>query len=76
MKDKLQSQLNTFKSDNTEESKNDLLNTLDSISRSTNSNVSILNSVESAKDALISKTTNKEDTVDSVRNVISNLTNL
>ena len=73
MKDKLQSQLNTFKSDNTEASKNDLLSTLHSINGSTTTSVSTLSCVESAKDALTSKTTNKEDVVDSVRSVISSL---
>lgn len=74
MKSTLQSQLDAFKNDNTEATKEALMSTLNSITGATTNNVSALASVKSATNALSSSNTNKNDVVQSVENVISSLT--
>lgn len=73
MKETLQSHLNSYKNDNTESSKEDLLNTIDSLTSSVAENDSMTNSIEAAKKALTSKISNKGEIVQSVENVLSGL---
>ena len=73
MKDTLQSQLITFKKDNTESSKEEMFTTLESLTSYVNGNKSMMNSVEVAKKALTTDISNKDEIVQSVENVISGL---
>lgn len=73
MKETLQSHLNSYKNDNTESSKEDLLNTIDSLTSSVAGNDSMTNSIEAAKKALTAKISNKGEIVQSVENVLSGL---
>lgn len=73
MKDTLQSQLITFKKDNTENSKEQMFNTLKSLTSSVKGNESMMNSVEVAKKALTTDTSNKDEIVQSVESVLSGL---
>ena len=73
MKETLQSHLNAYKNDNTESSKEDLLNTITSLTSSVKDNESMTNSIESAKRALTDKTSNKGEIVQSVESVLSGL---
>lgn len=73
MKDTLQSHLNSFKNHNTESSKEDLLNTITSLTSSVEGNESMTNSIELAKRALTDKTSNKGKIVQSVESVLSGL---
>lgn len=71
MKDKLRSQLEQYKRDNTKSSKEDLLISLNSLNLNNVGPTS--NMVEMAREALTAENANKEDIVQSVDSVISNL---
>lgn len=71
MKDKLRSQLEQYKRDNTKSSKEDLLISLNSLNLNNIGPTS--NMVEMAREALTAENSNKEDIVQSVDAVISNL---
>ena len=71
MKDKLRSQLEQYKRDNTKSSKEDLLISLNSLNLNNIGPTS--NMVEMAREALTAENANKEDIVQSVDSVISNL---
>lgn len=74
MKSTLKSQLESYKRDNTENSKEAMLSTMDSIFNSmTNYDISTLSSIEAAKKALTSNETNKNEIIQTVESVISNL---
>ncbi|NLJ98101.1 MAG: hypothetical protein GX320_02370 [Tissierellia bacterium] len=74
MKDTLKSQLESYKRDNTESSKEELYNTINSISSPTlGYDSSTLNAVEEAKKTLTTRIGNKSEIVKSVENVISSL---
>lgn len=73
MKDTLQSQLITFKKDNTENSKEEMFTTLESLTSVVEGNKSIMNSVEVAKKALRTDISNKDEIVQSVESVLSGL---
>ena len=73
MKATLKSQLETFKKDNTKKSREEMLNTIESISGTTIGNGSVLNTIEAAKGALTSSNINKNEVVQSVEAVISSL---
>lgn len=76
MKEKLQSQLEEYKRDNTQSSKEALVETLNYLPL-TNvieaSDSSMLSMVYQAKNVLTAKNSNKEDIVQSVDSIISNL---
>lgn len=74
MKNRLQSDLDQYKRDNTEESKKALLSTIDSVTHSLTNDEQGLKSVELAKHALTSSITNKGEVVSSVESLISSLT--
>lgn len=71
MKDKLRSQLEHYKKDNTKSSKEDLLMSLDSLNLNDYGPTS--NTVQMAREALTAKDANKVDIVQAVDAVISNL---
>lgn len=73
MKDTLQSQLETYKRDNTRSSKEALLSTVNSLTSSFTGNETALSSVDTARRTLSSRFTNKSEVVQSVENVLSNL---
>ncbi|NMA85487.1 MAG: hypothetical protein GX962_16670 [Epulopiscium sp.] len=74
MKKALKSQLESYKRDNDESSKEELYNTINSISSPTlGYDSSTLDAVEEAKKALTNSISNKSDIVKSVENVISSL---
>ncbi|CCQ94230.1 hypothetical protein CULT_1750009 [[Clostridium] ultunense Esp] len=74
MKNTLRSQLETYKRDNTESSKEAMLSTMDSIFNSmTDYDISALSSIETAKKALTSRETNKNEIIQTVESVISSL---
>lgn len=74
MKNILKSQLESYKRDNTESSKEAILSTIDSISNTmTGSHMSTVNTIEEARRALRSNRSNKSEIVQSVENVISSL---
>lgn len=71
MKDKLRSQLEDYKKDNTRASKENLVNTLNELNLNNHGPTS--NMVEMAREALTNKNANKVDIVQAVDSVISNL---
>ncbi len=71
MKDKLRSQLEEYKRDNTKSSKENLVNSLDSLNLNNHGPTS--NMVEMAREVLTAKNANKEDIVQAVDAVINNL---
>ncbi|MGF7060709.1 hypothetical protein [Brassicibacter mesophilus] len=74
MKDILKSQLESYKRDNSRSSKEAMLDTMNSITNSKSENdVSMLNSIQRAKNALTSSSGNKNEIVQSVESVISRL---
>ncbi|SDZ09997.1 hypothetical protein SAMN05660462_01845 [Proteiniborus ethanoligenes] len=74
MKDILKSQLESYKRDNSKKSKQAMLSTLNAmVGTMTNNDSSTLNSIQTAKSALTSSSSNKNEIVQSVENVISNL---
>ncbi|MCF6462081.1 hypothetical protein [Clostridium sp. Cult1] len=74
MKSTLRSQLESYKRDNTESSKEAMLSTMDSIFNSmTDYDISTLTSIEAAKKALTSSKTNKNEIIQTVESVISSL---
>lgn len=74
MKDTLKSQLESYKRDNSKKSKQAMLSTLNAmVGTMTNNDSSTLNSIQTAKSALTSSSSNKNEIVQSVENVISNL---
>ena len=76
MKTELRSQLENYKKDNTKSSKEALVNTLNSLTLTNivdTSDSSMLSMVDKAKENLTASDCNKEDIVQSVNLVISNL---
>lgn len=74
MKDALRSQLDTYKRDNTQSSKKEMLSTINSISNTlSNKDFTALNSIEEAKRALTDNTSNKGEIVQTIESVISTL---
>ena len=74
MKNILKSQLESYKRDNTESSKEAMLSTVDSIFNSmTDFDSSKTNSIEAARMALTSSRSNKDEIVETVESVISSL---
>lgn len=71
MKDTLQSQLENFKRDNTRASKEALLSTVNSLAGSVE--VNDTGSIDTARKVLSSRFTNKNEVVQSVENILSNL---
>lgn len=71
MKDILKSQLEEYKRDNTKSSKENLVESLDSLNLNNYGPTS--NMVEMAREVLTAKNANKEDIVQAVDAVISNL---
>lgn len=72
MKDTLQSQLETYKRDNTKSSKSDMLSTINSISSSSSDSLT-LRAAEQAKSSLTASRSNKNTIVESVEDLISSL---
>ena len=74
MKDSLRTQLDLYKRNNDDGSKEQLYNTINSLSSPTQGyDSSTLDAVEEAKEALTASIGNKSDIVKSVENVISSL---
>lgn len=74
MKNILKSQLESYKRDNSKSSKEAMLTTMNSITNATaGNNSSTLNSIETARKALTSSNSNKDEIVQSVESVISSL---
>ncbi|MBZ2174435.1 hypothetical protein K8M07_04155 [Schnuerera sp. xch1] len=73
MKNTLKSQLETYKRDNTQSSKEAMLSTINSISNTMDNNSATQNTIEEAKQTLTASNSNKRGIVQSVENVISSL---
>lgn len=73
MKETLQSNLNSYKNNNTEESKDELLATIDSLTSSVKGNDTMTSSINAAKKALAKDNSNKSEIVQSVESVLSGL---
>lgn len=73
MKETLQSNLNSYKNNNTKESKDELLATIDSLTSSVKENDTMTSSINAAKKALTKGNSNKSEIVQSVESVLSGL---